>query len=139
MTAQKKVAFILCRYPLGISAMVVNSIRLFAQKGIAVDIFISKNSFDGCPINFPESNVRVIIFDDKGFGLFYKGYRFLMRRFSNIFYPLIKRCSLRPGIMFAYPEVYRFASWLKSITDFIPYDYVCPVDCFSLLSLYDIQ
>lgn len=139
MTCNKKVAFVLCRYPLGISAMIVNSIKLFNAKGIAVDIYLDKQSLEACPVTFPASNIRTFIFDDKGFGIFFKSYRFLMRNFSNSLYPVLKLFSLRLSLMFAYPEVYRFASWIKNITKFDHYDYVFPVDCFSLLSLYDIS
>lgn len=133
-----RVAFVLCRYPLGISSMIINSINLFVQKTISVDIYISQRSFDECPIAFFDSRIRYFFFNDKGFGVFFKGYRFFMRRCSNIAYPLLKRCSTRTGVMYTYPEVYRFASWLKSLTNFDHYDYVIPVDCFSLLSLYDM-
>lgn len=138
MTYTKKVAFVMCRYPLGISSMIVNSIRLFAERGISVDVYISKKSFEECPINFSESNIRIFIFDDKGFGLYFRGYRFFMRHASNIMYPLMKRCGLRTGVRFTFPEIFRFSSWLKSLTDFEDYDYVFPVDCHSLISLYNM-
>jgi glycosyltransferase involved in cell wall biosynthesis len=118
--------------------MIVNSIRLFAQKGISVDVYISKKSFGECPITFFDSSTRIFIFDDKGFGIFLRGYRFIMKYASNFIYPLLKRCSLRTGLMVTFPEVYRFSSWLKSLTDFDRYDYVFPVECHSLISLYDM-
>ena len=129
----------MCRYPLGISSMIVNSIKLFAQKGISVDVYIGKRFLEQCPVTFSDSRTRIFIFDDKDFGIFFKTYRYIMRNFSNYLYPLLKLCSFRTGLMFAYPEVYRFTLWLKHLTDFYHYDYVFPVDCFSLLSLYDIS
>jgi len=137
MPPVKHVAFILCRYPLGISSMIVNSIRLFTQKDISVDVYISKKSFDECPITFSDSGTRIFIFDDKGFGIFFRGYRFIMKHASNYLYPFLKKCSLGTRLMVAYPEVYRFSSWLKSTTGFDRYDYVFPVECYSLLSLYE--
>ncbi|PKN20613.1 MAG: hypothetical protein CVU71_02180 [Deltaproteobacteria bacterium HGW-Deltaproteobacteria-6] len=138
MTHTRNVAFILCRYPLGISSMIVNSIRMFAEKGISVDVYIGKNSFDECPIIFSDSGTRTFIFEDKGFGFFFRMYRFIMRNTSNLIYPLLKRCSFRTGLMVAFPEVYRFSRWLKSVTNFDQYDYVCPVDCYSLICLHDV-
>lgn len=138
MSYTKSIAFILCRYPLGISSMIVNSINLFAQKRISIDIYIGQKSFDECPITYFDSKIRYFFFDDKELSVFFKGYRFFMRHCSNIAYPLLKLCSTRTGVMYTYPEVYRFASWLKSLTNFDHYDYVFPVDCFSLLSLYDM-
>jgi len=134
----KRVAFILCRYPLGISSMIVNSIKLFAQKGISVDVYIDKKSFDECPIFFSEPDTRLLIFEDKGFGFLFRGYRFIMRHFSNLLYPLLKQFSFHNSLMITFPEVYRFSRWLNQVTDFDFYDYLFPVDCYSLLSIYDI-
>ena len=137
MTYTKKVAFVICRYPLGISSMIVNSIKMFNAKGMDVDIYLDKKSLEECPVTFPASNIRTFIFDDKGFGIFCKGYRFFMRYFSNSLYPVLRLFSLRTGLLLSYPQVYRFASWLKKQTNFDQYNHVFPVDCFSLLSLYD--
>jgi len=138
MTYTKKIAFILCRYPLGISSMIVNSIRMFAKKGISVDVYISKRSLDECPITFADPDIHIIIFDDTGLSIFLRGYRFIMKKASNLLYPLLKRASIRTGLMVTYPEVFRFSNWLKSHTNFDCYDYVCPVDFYSLISLHDM-
>jgi len=138
MTYTKKIAFILCRYPLGISSMIVNSIRMFAEKGVSVDVYISKRSLDECPITFADPHTHIIVFDDTDFSIFLRGYRFIMKKASNLLYPLVKRASIRTGLMVTYPEVYRFSKWLESITNFDCYDYVCPVDFYSLISLHDM-
>jgi len=132
------VTFIVCRYPLGISLMIVNSIKMFAQKGISVDVYISKNSFDECPISFNDPHIHIHIFEDKGFGFFHKAYRFLMKNTSNLLYPLLQRTSIGTSLMLTYPEVYRFSKWLNSFTKFDHYDYICAVDFYSLISLYDL-
>jgi len=133
-----KVAFVICRYPFGISSIIVNSIKLFAQKGISVDVYVSKKSFEGCPVDFFDSNIRLFIFNDKGFNILFRGYRYIMKYTSNCFYPILKRLNLRIRLMVSFPEVSRFSAWLKSLTDFERYDYILPVDCHSLLTLYDM-
>lgn len=138
MTYTYRVAFILCRYPLGISSIIVNSIKMFAQKGISVDVFIGKKSFDECPISFTDSNICLYIVEDKGFSFLFRTYRFIMRNMSNLLYPFIKRCSFKSSLMIISPEVYRFSLWLRRIIDFDCYDYVFPIDCYSLISLYDM-
>ena len=137
MAYNNRTAFVMCRYPLGISSMIVNSIKMFAQKGISVDVFIGKKSFDECPISFTDSRICIYIFEDKDFGFLLRAYRFIMRNMSNLLYPFIKQCSFKSSLMITFPEVYRFSRWLMRIIEFDSYDYVVPVDCYSLLTLYD--
>lgn len=88
---------------------------------------------------FSDSRIRMLIFDDTNFSFFFRGYRFVMKHHSNFIYPLLKRLNLLTNLMVAFPEVYRFSSWLKDLSDFKHYDYVIPVDCYSLLSLFDMS
>ena len=70
----KKVAFVSYGYPLGVSSMIINSIRLFARKGYLVDIYVNKEHYDQSPIAFTEPGISVIVFDDSRFSFFFKYY-----------------------------------------------------------------
>jgi len=136
MTNKKNIAFILCRYPLGISSMIVNSIRLFAQQGFSVDIYINKKTYEESPLDFANPLVRIFVFDDSIMSIFFKGYRFLMKCTANCLYPITQKLSVHNGLMTVFPEIYVFAGWLKKQSCLDGYDYIFPVECGSLLSLY---
>jgi len=139
MTREKKVAFILSRYPLGVSSMIINSIRLFAHRGFSVDIHINKKAFDASPLNFNEDHIQTVVFDDGISDFFLKGYRFLVKCTGNSLYPVTQKLTVPAGLMTVFPDIYFFSRWLAKQACLGNYDYIFPVECNSLLSLYHIR
>jgi glycosyltransferase involved in cell wall biosynthesis len=131
----KRVAFVLYRYPLGVSSMIINSIRLFARKGYLVDVYVNKEHYNQSPITFTESGISVIIYDDRSFRFFFKCYRFLSKRVGDYFLCIAKRLSLKACLLLFFPGIYRFMKWLNGQMARRTYSYVFPVECMSLICL----
>ena len=132
---KKKVAFVSNRYPLGVSSMIISSIRLFARKGYSVDIYVNKEHYNQSPITFAEAGISVIIYDDRRFMLFFKHYRFLSKLVGDYFLCIAKRLSLNTCLRLFFPGVFRFMKWLNCQMAQRTYDYVFPVEGMSLICL----
>ena len=61
----KRIAFILYRYPLGVSSMIINSIKLFIERGWHVDIYINRDALESAPINFKNDHVSFVVYDER--------------------------------------------------------------------------
>lgn len=58
--AGRAVAIVMYGYPLGVSAMIVNTARMFAARGWGVDIFIDRETLCKSPVQFEEADIRVV-------------------------------------------------------------------------------
>ena len=134
-----RVAFILYKYPLGVSSMIINSIRLFAQRNYRVDIYINRQSYEEAPITFTEPGIRIIIFDDHGMSLLLRCYRFVIRRTGDYFLLLAKKLTVTTCLLLFYPDAYRFLKWLNRRLKKHEYTYIMPVEYMSLLCLAPVQ
>ena len=132
---EKKVAFVSNRYPLGVSSMIISSIRLFARRGYLVDVYVNKEHYNQSPITFAEAGISVIIYDDRSFMLFFKHYRFLSRLVGDYFFCIAQRLPLNTCLLLFFPGVYRFMKWLNCQMAQRTYDYVFPVEGMSLICL----
>jgi glycosyltransferase involved in cell wall biosynthesis len=131
----KNVAFILYRYPLGVSSMIVNSIRLFARKGCAVDVYVNSEHYDQAPITFEEPDINVIRFDESRLSFFFRGYRYISRQVGDYFLPLARRLPREITVLLFFPGVYRFMKWLNNHLERTRYSLIIPVECMSLMCL----
>lgn len=136
-----KIAFVLYLYPLGVSSMIVNSIKMFADKGIDVDVFIDKSTHDALPVAFRQTNINVRIYDDtisfwgRVLRFFHSKISFILFRCLLIWLRTAKKYNLDiPSGLFSiyYIEDYFFAKWLKLMMR-NDYDYICPVEARSLI------
>lgn len=136
---QKRIAFVIYEYPLGVSSMVINSIRLFAANGYPVDIYINYRNLLKSSIDFPEENITFIVYDDRRRSIFLKLYRFVFFRTGNLFSPVTKHISIKRFLLIFYPHISRFSRWLTHRLNMIDYTYVMPVEYYSLLCLHDMK
>jgi len=136
-----RIAFVLYLYPLGVSSMIVNSIKMFADKGIDVDVYIDKATHDALPVAFKQQNINVIIYDDaisfwkRVVRYVHSKIGFILFRCLLIWLKTAKKYNLNiPSGLFAiyYLEDYLFAKWLKLMLK-KGYDYICPVEAKSLI------
>lgn len=143
---KERVAFVLYRYPLGVSSMIINSARMFAKNGIEVDIYMDKINFDVSPAAFKEDNVKIILYEPRfADSLFFRLTVFLYSMFSYVLYikllfGLIKRWhSCLPPIIINlfYLEDYFFSGWLKKRVN--NYAYVFPVEAKALISTLGLK
>lgn len=140
---KNRVAFVLYSYPLGVSSMIVNSIKMFADNGIDVDIYIDKLTYDESPVDFKQRNIKIIIYDNAWvysfsgkvffFGCLYIASFLFLRFLFNI----IKRYynNIPSGLFYLYyMKDYFFSKWLfKKIEK--DYDYIFPVEVKSLIAV----
>jgi len=131
----QRIAFILYNYPLGVSSMLINSIRLFAYKGYKVDIYINKRNLDDTPINFPKDQVTFFVYDDSKQSFIFRCYRFVMRRTGNMAAWFAKQSMFSLCLFLFFPDVYFFSKWLKIKLSGQNYTYIIPVESNSLISL----
>jgi len=132
-----RVAFILYRYPLGVSSMIVNSIRLFADRGYLVDIFININSLNLAPIEFNNDSVRKVVYDDSQRSLPLKAYIHLLFRMDRFATKLLAPLPDSLRLPFLFPDLYLFSIWLRRRLKLYTYEYYIPVECRSLLCFVD--
>ena len=135
----KKVAFVLYAYPLGVSSMIINSIRLFARKGCLVDVYVNKEHYHKSPIEFSDPGINVIIHDDSRCNLFFKCYRFLSKLFGDYFLFFSKRLSFKASLILFFPGVYRFMKWLNGKIARHTYAFIFPVEGMSLICLDSLR
>ena len=129
---KNRVAFVLYMYPLGVSSMIVNSIKMFAEKGVAVDIYMDEYNYKGCPVDIKHPDVRFFLYRGKWPMLFFSKAATVLRillSYNSFFYKFpIKLLKL------FYVGDHLFSLWLKKcLKD--KYDYVFPVECNSLISV----
>ena len=117
--------------------MIINSVKMFAEKGIAVDIYIDKPTYDASPANFRHDLIKIILYDNKW------TYTFLRKAtifvcsyissslFLNVFCKIIKKYFEIIPLSFFYSyyiKDYIFSKWLKKKVEKEDYDYVFPVE-----------
>lgn len=57
---ENKVAIVFYGYPVGVSVMIINAARMFAEKGFDVDIIQIQSALDYSSVEFTEKNIRYI-------------------------------------------------------------------------------
>jgi glycosyltransferase involved in cell wall biosynthesis len=132
---KNRVAFVLYRYPLGVSLMVINSIRMFAQRDINVDVYMDEAVFNESPVKFDQKNIRVFLYSNTG--LLIRIISFgasRIRSFVSSFGFLYKLPERVLSVFFI--EDLFFSWWLRKRLDGA-YDYIIPVECKSLLAVAD--
>jgi glycosyltransferase involved in cell wall biosynthesis len=128
---KNKVAFVLYTYPFGVSSMIVNSIKMFAGKGVAVDVYMDDDNYSACPIDMRNPCVRFFLYRRRWPILFFSKVATVLRlALSNFrFFYRLPMCLLKPF----YFGDYLFSRWLtRCLND--KYDYVFPVECTSLIA-----
>lgn len=134
--ARRRVAFVVCYYPLGVSTMIVNSIELFARRGFDVDVFVDRWNWDGNPVRLNGDTITV------------QSFKLRMDRWKRLFYactlatarflaPLARPRHPRSARLIHYlrnPHHFLFKSWLRR-TMVARYDHVFPVEAPSLVAL----
>lgn len=142
----KRIAFVLYDYPLGVSSMIINSIRMFTRKGFKVDIYINKTNLNASPIKFPEERISIVVYDDTAKRTFFwRGYRFLLRkivrfvRFLSFFVTISRNFPFNFCLLFFYPDLFHFSRWLGKKLSLSHYTYFMPVECNSILCLYCLK
>lgn len=144
MMSSQRIAFVMYSYPLGVSSMIINSIRMFAQKGFKVDVYIDKSTLNSCPIEIPEEGVSFVVYDNKtsNRGFLRRCCRLPLRgtaRFLPRYATVSKNLSFDLCLRLFYPSLFGFSEWLKKKTGLYTYAYVMPVECNSLLCLNYIK
>lgn len=133
-------------YPLGVSSMIVNSIKIFADKGIDVDVYIDKPTYDESPVNFKQHNIRIILYDNKWINTFLGkailfAYSYISSfLFLSVLFKIIKKYheDITSSLFYLYYiRDYFFSRWLKRKIN-KDYDYIFPVEVRSLLAVADI-
>jgi glycosyltransferase involved in cell wall biosynthesis len=133
MLLNNRIAFIIYGYPLGVSSMVVNSIRLFARKGFPIDVYINSRNLKVSPVTFAEEKVNFIIFDDLKESNLLKCYRFIMRQTGNLFAFFGKTFSISFTLSLLFPHLFAFSKWLEGSLRHRDYKYILPVEFYSLI------
>lgn len=128
---KNRVAFVLYTYPFGVSSMIVNSIKMFAGKGVAVDVYMDNDNYKACPIDMKHPCVRFFLYRGRCPILFFSKVAITLRlALSNFrFFYRLPVLLLKPF----YFGDYLFSRWLtRYLND--KYDYVFPVECTSLIA-----
>jgi len=136
--SKPRVAFILYRYPLGVSTMIINSIRQFAQRGFAVDVFIDRETFHKSPVSFREEDVSLIV-RSRTESLLLKVIQVLIGKTLARFGAcerLSGRLAPSRTVPMFYPVTCDFAAWLGGEISKNNYRFIIPVDTKSLLCLH---
>jgi len=136
---RQRIAFVLYDYPLGVSTMVINSIRLFLKKGFEVDIYINRRNLLISPLEFSNMQVRYVVYDDSRQHVLLRGYRFVFRKTGNLFLAITKHVPFKLCLMVFYPDIHWFSKWLVKKLKKTNYVYIMPVEYYSLLCLHLFQ
>lgn len=131
------------QYPLGVSSMILNSIKMFAKEGIAVDIYIDKPTYYASPVDFRDERIKIILYDNKWANTFLcKAAIFLCSSFNSFLFSLVLKSVIKkwfkiiPARVFysCYIKDYIFSEWLKKKIEKGNYDYLFPVEAKSLIA-----
>jgi len=125
----KKIGFVFCKYPLGVSKMPLNSIALLAQDN-DVEVLISESDRDAMPVD-AWMEPLLVTYPRFAYWLPVRGLRFLLIR-------LARRVRL-PEMMAVWVlgnlEVLLLGRWLSRRARTKHYDILIPVECFSLIAV----
>lgn len=123
--------------------MIINSIKMFAKEGIAVDIYSDKPTYQASPVDFRHELIKIILYDNTWTNTFLcKATIFVCSYsnsflFSHVFHRVIKKWFKRiPFSIFyaCYIKDYIFSKWLKKKIEKECYDYIFPVEAKSLIA-----
>jgi glycosyltransferase involved in cell wall biosynthesis len=117
--------------------MVVNSIELFARKGLMVDVFIDAETLAASPVNFTNPDIKFKVYDrNRMFRL--RLARFVADKYNRWFKPSGKTAQILPvsmAVARVLPMLYFFSVWLHRELEAYNYSYVIPVENLSLLAV----
>lgn len=130
----KRIAFILYRYPLGISSMIINSIKLFIEKGCHVDIYINRDALESAPIDFEDDNVSFFVYDERR-DLLAKALKYSTNKLAKLLSPLMRIFPPNFSFFVLFHDIFVFSQWLRKNVSRYDYSYLLPVECRSLLSV----
>lgn len=130
-----RIAFVLFRYPLGVSSMIINSVSLLAAKGYAVDVYINANALSQCPITFDNPLIVLHVFDDRHESFVARVHTHILFKFDRLVTALAERLPDHAAMRVLFPDILRFAKWVAPRLNEHDYDYIMAVECRSLLSL----
>lgn len=139
MISNQNIAFVLYEYPLGVSSMVINSIKLFAKKGFTVDVYTNHKNLIRSPIEFSSSKINMYIYDDSSLNIILKVYRFIIRKTDNLLLPASNAIPNYINLLLFFPYIYMFSKWLKAFLNNIDYTFIIPVEYYSLVTLEFIK
>lgn len=134
---KERIAFIIYNYPLGVSSMIINSIKMFTEKGFQTDIYTNYRNFDTSPIDLP--NTHILIFDDRKKSIILKCYRYAFGLSGNLLAPVIKWISTDLSLGLFFNDIYRFSKWLRKNLSEKKYRFIIPVEHYSLLCLSRVK
>jgi len=135
-----RIAFVLCHYPLGFSAMVINSIVLFARRGHDVDVYIDGPTFRVSPIELDEPGVRIVS-SETGGSLAWRGWAVAIALVAGrvrLFDAVARTFPFRYALLLIFPRLFLLARWLRRELAAGRYAYVVAVEAHALLSLYGV-
>jgi glycosyltransferase involved in cell wall biosynthesis len=118
--------------------MIINSIRQFAQRGFAVDVFIDRETFHKSPVSFREEDVSLIV-RSRTESLLLKVIQVLIGKTLARFGAcerLSGRLAPSRTVPMFYPVTCDFAAWLGGEISKNNYRFIIPVDTKSLLCLH---
>ena len=135
-----RIAFVLCQYPLGFSAMIINSIVLFARRGHEVDVYIDGPTLRVSPIELTEPGVRIVSCES-GANLLWRAWAIAIAVVAGrvpMFASIARKWSLGAAIVTILPRLFLLARWLKRELTPGRYSCVIAVEAPALITLYDI-
>ncbi len=130
----KLIAFILYRYPLGISTMIINSIKLFCEKGCHVDIYINRDSLESAPIDFKNDHVSFFVYDERR-DMLAKALKYSTNKLAKLLSPLMRIIPQDLRFFVFFHDIFVLSRWLRKKVNKYDYSYLLPVECRSLLSV----
>ncbi len=139
MKTTQNIAFVLFDYPIGVSSMVINSIELFAQKGLSVDIYTNHKNLSRSPIEFRSPNINIHVYNDRSIHILLKVYRFIIRKTDNFLLALSRLLPISLFLILFFPHIYLFSKWLKNKISNMDYAFIIPVEYSSLVPVEFVQ
>jgi glycosyltransferase involved in cell wall biosynthesis len=124
----KRIAFIVYNYPLSVSTMILNSIKLLSDHNI-VDVYISKAQQQNQPIS-PKMVNLVRHFPDFSELFLFRLIRFVYRKIPKSIKPKASNWVWWITNL----DIWHLSRWLRKNAGPEEYDLVIPIECFSLIA-----
>lgn len=132
-----RIAFVLCQYPLGFSAMIINSIVLFARRGHEVDVYIDGPTIRVSPIELNEPGVRIVVCES-GANLLWRAWAISIAVLAGrvrLFASIARKWPLLLAVVTIFPRLFLLARWLKRELTHGRYSCVIAVEAPALITL----
>lgn len=137
---KNKIVFLMYRYPLGVSSMIINSALMFAEKGFSVKIIIDERTFRGSPYLPSRREVKVHPVRELPRSFFWIYNRLVSFFGLGMFERVLKAKSLISQIDQFFGRK-RYSFFLLQSRFFMPknYDYLVGVEPLGLFSCFLLQ